>query len=149
MVLILAPICVIIFILITIQQTNSISADTSINSINTMSTLTTNPQSCTNPSKLSFLDDLRSKYPHQPVFLQVRVVSIYYVIAIHFLIISYYVLFKHTTMACFYCNYTHNFSAYYQHSYKSYRPWKRWRYRSNLYSMIQLMAISIRKHSYT
>ncbi|KAL7541565.1 hypothetical protein ACHAXR_012803 [Thalassiosira sp. AJA248-18] len=29
-----------------------------------------NPQSCTNPNKFDFLDDLRSKYNHQPVFLQ-------------------------------------------------------------------------------
>jgi glutamate dehydrogenase (NADP+) len=31
----------------------------------------TNPQSCTNPvKKFDFLDDLRTKYPHQPIFLQ-------------------------------------------------------------------------------
>lgn len=35
-----------------------------------MSMKQTNPQSCTNPNKFDFLDDLRSKYPHQPIFLQ-------------------------------------------------------------------------------
>eukprot|EP00579_Thalassiosira_antarctica_P007010 CAMPEP_0201882260 /NCGR_PEP_ID=MMETSP0902-20130614/13568_1 /ASSEMBLY_ACC=CAM_ASM_000551 /TAXON_ID=420261 /ORGANISM="Thalassiosira antarctica, Strain CCMP982" /LENGTH=460 /DNA_ID=CAMNT_0048410707 /DNA_START=201 /DNA_END=1580 /DNA_ORIENTATION=- len=36
-----------------------------------MSVTQTNPQSCTNPNKhFDFLDDLQSKYHHQPVFLQ-------------------------------------------------------------------------------
>jgi len=39
----------------------------------TSSSTQTNPQSCTNPTttkELDFLDDLRTKYSHQPVFLQ-------------------------------------------------------------------------------
>jgi len=64
-----ALIALIIFILNNLQliqaTTTMATATTTTNKI-----MQTNPQSCTNPTKFEFLNDLRKKYPHQPVFLQ-------------------------------------------------------------------------------
>ena len=59
-------ISILIFISIHLQVTSAHSSNQK--SITTTMTTTTKKQSSANP--FEFLDDLRSKYPHQPVFLQ-------------------------------------------------------------------------------
>lgn len=57
----------IIFMIINLQI-QKIHGNT--NQLNTIMTTPKNPQAFTNPNKFDFLQDLRSKYDHQPVFLQ-------------------------------------------------------------------------------
>ena len=61
----------IIFILNNLQLIKATTTATTMTTSTTTNTITTqtNPQSCT-MIELDFLNDLRKKYPHQPVFLQ-------------------------------------------------------------------------------
>ena len=69
----LSIILIFITVILTEQTSSSSSTTTTTSTINSstnnniMSTTNINPQSCTNPTKLDFLNDLRAKYPHQPV----------------------------------------------------------------------------------
>jgi len=64
-----ALIALIIFILNNLQSIHATTTTTKM-AASATTNQANNPQSCTNPTKFDFLNDLRSKYPHQPVFLQ-------------------------------------------------------------------------------
>ena len=64
-----ALIALIIFIMNNLQSIHATTTTTKM-AASATTNQANNPQSCTNPTKFDFLNDLRSKYPHQPVFLQ-------------------------------------------------------------------------------